>query len=184
MFVAILTCISLSVTGCTDLAGGHHPGEPSAESALGIWLLEGHELHASLQTESFESIPNLPAGMVLPKNPHLSTDAKFVEATARGGSQGRLNGDGMRSALYARYAADKSEIGFYGLEANSEADADQREKALREIWAYNASLDRARVYRRGLALFVVWIWTDGVLPECWEAVKTKVEERLIAPGML
>lgn len=160
------------------------PGETSAESVLASLLVEGHELHASLETEQLESISKLPPGMVLPHNPHLSTNDKFIAATARGGSQGRLDGEGMRSAIYARYVTGESEIGFYGLEAKSDADADQREKVLRDIWAYNASLDRASVHRNGLVLLVVWIWTDGVLPECWEAVKAGVEERLNATGAL
>lgn len=120
-------------------------------------------------------------GMVLPNNPHLSKNDDFIEATARGASQGRLDGDGMRAALYARYATNRSSIGFYGLEAESAADADKREKALHEIWAYNAGLDRAIVRRRDSTLVVVWIWTDGPLPEYWDAVKDIVDKRLCAP---
>ena len=124
----------------------------------------------------------LPAGLVLPKNPHRSTDAEFIEATARGGSQGNLGGGGMRSALYARYTAGKTEIGIYGLEAKTLADASKREEMLNKIWANNASLDRARVYRKELVLAVVWMWTDGETPESWNAVKEGVRERLNSPG--
>jgi hypothetical protein len=81
--------------------------------------------------------------------------------------------------LYSIYKAE-NELGFYGFEAASAADADQREGTLREIWAKNVRLDRARVHREGLVLVVVW--TDGVSPECWEAVNATVFERLTAPG--
>lgn len=59
------------------------------------------------------------------------------------------------------------------------ADADQREVTLREIWARNASFDRARVHRAGLILVVAW--TSGVSPECRKAVNAKVTERLASP---
>jgi hypothetical protein len=81
--------------------------------------------------------------------------------------------------LYALYVGE-SELGFYGFEAASGADADQREDALREIWAKNVGVDRAHVHRKGLVLVVVW--TDVVSPECWEAVNASVVERLGAPG--
>lgn len=70
------------------------------------------------------------------------------------------------------------ELGFYGFEGESTAEADQREVALRKIWAFNASLGRAFVYRQDLTLVV--IWHDGVSSECWEAVKSSVAERLPA----
>ncbi len=63
----------------------------------------------------------------------------------------------------------KKELGFYGLHAGSMVDADRLESELRATWAHNASLDRARVFRGGELLLVVW--HDGVSPECWEAVK-------------
>jgi hypothetical protein len=116
--------------------------------------------------------------MVPKGNPHISTDPLFLEAIARSGSQGQLGGGGIRSVLFAVYIAER-ELGFYGLEAASEADANDREIALRDIWAHNVRLDRARVHRAGLVLVVVW--TDGVSPECWEAVNRSVAERLVAP---
>ena len=149
-------------------------------SGLGSLVLEGHELHASLKTRPLDdSIRHLPRGLVPPENPHLSTDAGFVEAIARSGSQGRLGGDGIHSVLYALYVGEK-ELGFYGFEAVSAADANQREDALREIWANNVRLNRAQVHREGLVLVVVW--TDGVSPECWQAVNAGVAKRLVAPA--
>jgi hypothetical protein len=65
------------------------------------------------------------------------------------------------------------------LEAESEADADEREKALREIWAHNSRHGRSRVHRKGLVLLV--IWHDDVSPECWESVNATVVEQLNAP---
>ena len=148
-------------------------------SGLGSLVLEGHDLHASLQTRRLDSIRDLPSGVVPPRNPQLSTDDKFVQAIARSSSQGRLGREGIRSALYARYAAGEKEIGIYGLEVKSGADADLREKALRAIWAYNGRRDLARVHRKGLVLVVVW--HSGVSAECWEAVNASIVERLIAP---
>jgi hypothetical protein len=114
---------------------------------------------------------------LIPGNPHVSTNAAFVEAIARSGSQGRLGGEGIRTALYPLYR-EKSELGFYGLEAVSAADADRREEALRDIWSHNVHLNLAQVHRKGLVLVVVW--TDGVSPECWEAVNARVVEHLTA----
>lgn len=81
--------------------------------------------------------------------------------------------------LYAIYV-EESELGFYGLEAASEVEANQREAALRAIWAQNVRFNRAQVHREGLVLLVAW--TDGVSPECWEAVNRSVAERLVATG--
>ena len=102
----------------------------------------------------------------------------FVAAIARNGSQGSLGREGIRSALYALYG-EKNELGFYGLEAVSAADADRWEEALRKIWAHNGRMGIAQVHRKGPVLVVVW--TDGVSPECWEAVNARVVERLAAP---
>jgi len=101
----------------------------------------------------------------MPGNPHVSTNAAFVTAIARSGSQGKLSGEGMRSALFAIYRGN-SDLGFYGLEA------------VRNIWAHNVRLGLAQVHRKGLAIVVVW--TDGVSPDCWEAVNARVVERLNA----
>ncbi len=155
------------------------PQKKMSGSGLGSLVLEGRELHASLKMRQLDSTRHLPPGLVLLRNPQLSTDDKFVGAVARSASQGTLGGDGIRSALYALYAADKNELGVYGLEAKSEADADQREKAIREIWANNGRLNLARVHRKGLVLVVVW--HSGVSPECWKAVNASIVERLSAP---
>ena len=180
MFVAVLTCNSLLLTGCLRLAGRHDRRTKSGEWGLDSLVFEGHELHASLRTrEPDHRNRHLPAGVVPPGNPHLSTDAEFVEAIARTGSQGTLGREGIRSALYALYVGEK-ELGFYGLEAESVADANQREDALREIVANMVSLDRMRFYRAGLVLLVVW--HDGVSPECWSSVNARVVERLNASG--
>jgi hypothetical protein len=140
-------------------------------------VLEGHELHTSLRTRWLDSIRDLPPGVVPSRNPQLSTDKQFVQAIGRSSSQGRLGGEGIRSALYARYAAGERELGVYGLAAESDAGANQRENALREIWAHNGRLGLARVHRRGLVLVVVW--HSGVPPGCWEAVNARLVERLV-----
>lgn len=181
----VLTQIAAVGLGCIALSGcgtKHSEqlanGDSGKQRALSFLMVEGNELHAELQTEPVESVSQLPPGMVLPSNPHSSSDPEFVEATARGGSQGRLGGTEMCSALYARYVAGNSDIGIYALEAKSQAVADEREKAIREIWAYNESLDRARVFRNGLVLVVLWIWTDEGLPDCWGEIKATVEARV------
>jgi len=154
------------------------PQKKMSGSGLGSLVLEGHELHASLKTRQIDdSVRHVPRALI-PENPHVSTDAAFVAVIARNGSQGSLGREGIRSALYALYR-EKNELGFYGLEAVSAADADRWEEALRKIWAHNVRLGIAQVHRKGLVLVVVW--TDGVSPECWEAVKAKVVERLVAP---
>ncbi|MEM8671391.1 MAG: hypothetical protein AAGG48_27975 [Planctomycetota bacterium] len=148
------------------------------ETGLRSLLVQGPELHDSIRTQSIASIRDLPDGMTFPNNPRHSTERAFIEATAGGGSQGRLDGAGMRAALYARYVCGESEIGFYGLEAESAAVADRREAELRKIWAYGGSLDRARVFRQGMITVVVWLRTDEPTPEGWRAVKEWVEQRL------
>lgn len=163
-------------------SGGLNRKKPTVAIALGSMLFEGHELHASLRTRQLESIRDLPTGVLLSENPSWSTDDAFVEAISRGGSQGRLGGVGMRSALYARYANDKNEVGCCGLEAASDADADMRETAIREIWAHNARQHRASVYRKDRLLFV--IWNDGVSEECWQSVNANVAARLGATSAL
>ena len=150
-----------------------------AESGLTPLVLEARELHPSLVTRRVDdkTIRHVPSS-VIQRNPQHSTDTDFIEAIARSGSQGNLGGEGVRSALYALYLGDE-ELGFYGLEAASAVDANRLEDAIRKIWAHNARIDRARVHREGLVLVVVW--TDGVLPEVWEAVNAAVSDRLIAP---
>lgn len=149
-----------------------------APSALAPLVVDGPELHASLVTRKLEDAARYRLTTVLPDNPHLSTDAEFVEAIAQVASQGRLGGEGIRAALYALYLGE-SELGVYGLEAASPADADRLEGPLRGIWAYNESLGRTRVYREGQVLVVVW--HSGVSPSCWEAANARVVERLTAP---
>jgi hypothetical protein len=146
-------------------------------SELAPLVLEGHELHNSLVTRELSEIRHVPRSVV-GGNPYLSAGSEFVEAIARGGSQGRLDGRGVRLALYAFYGAE-SDLGFYGLEAASEADADRLEDALRGVWAHNVRLNRARVHRGNLVLVVVW--HDGVSLDCWEAVNSGIAERLVAP---
>ena len=72
----------------------------------------------------------------------------------------------------------QGDLGLYGLEAASTADADRLEGLMRGIWARNASLDRARVHREGEILVVVWNYPEA--PACWEAVNAVVAERLVA----
>jgi hypothetical protein len=147
-------------------------------SGLNPLVLDGHELHASLVTQQIDDVPLHVPRAVLRDNPQLSTDSEFVEAVARGASHGQLGGEGIRAALYAVYRGE-IEIGIYGLEAASTAEADRLEGLLRGIWAKNASLDRARVHRGGEVLVVVW--NDRVSTSCWEAVNAVVAERLVAP---
>jgi uncharacterized protein (TIGR03067 family) len=153
------------------------PQKKMSGSGLGSLLLEGHELHASLKTREIDdSVRHVPRALI-PGNPHVSTDAAFVAAIARNASQGNLGREGIRSALYAVYR-EKNELGFYGLEAVSAAEADRWEEAMRKIAAHNVRAGIAQVHRKGLVL--VWVWTDGVSPECWKAVNAKVVERLAA----
>jgi hypothetical protein len=146
---------------------------------LDALLLEGHELHPALVTPQLDDHPirHVPRE-VLGGNPHHSADPDFVAVIARSGTQGRRDAEGIHSALYALHVEEK-ELGFYGLEAETAADADRWEADLREIWAVNVSRDRARVHRGGRVLVVVW--TDGVSPECWNAVNEGVAERLGSP---
>jgi len=143
-------------------------------SGLHSLILEGPELHASLKTGPIDddSVRHVKRA---PGNPHVSTNADFVTGIARGASQGSLGSEGIRSVLYALYR-EKNDLGFYGLEAVSAADADRWEEALRKIWSVMGGIGHAQVHRKGLVLVVVW--NDGVSPECWKAVNAKVVERL------
>lgn len=176
LFIMVLTCISLLLMGCSRVAEHQNT---SVEAALRSLVLEGPELHESLHTRKIASIRDLPTGVKSPANPHLSSENEFIQAVARGGSQGRLGGDGIRTALFARYSTGENELGFYGLETESEAVADEREEAIREIWAHNGRFGRSRVHRKGLVLLVVW--HDNVSPECWESVNATLVEQLNAP---
>jgi len=138
--------------------------------------VEGRALHASLQTPPLDAFRDLPSGVVPPENPQLSSDHEFIQAIARSSSQGRLGPEEIRSALYARYAVGERNVGIYGLEIGSGENAGRREKALREIWAFNERRDLARVHRKGLVLVVVW--HSGLSPELWDAVNASIVERL------
>jgi len=152
-----------------------------ASNGLNRLALQGPELHPALSTHPLDKSTrrHIPYD-VLQHNPQYSTDPEFIRAVARSGSQGNLTASGIRSALYALYDAQNN-LGLYGLEAESKADADRIEQALRSIWAHNVSLERARVYREDRLLVVVW--TDGVAAEVWDAVNTTVAERLLAPAL-
>ncbi len=149
-----------------------------ASSPLTPLVVDGPELHASLVTRQLDDVSMLHVPReVLRDNPQLSTDAKFVEVIAAAASQGQLSKDGIRAALYSLYLGE-GQLGLYGLEAASTADADRRERAMREIWAYGEGLGRMRVHREGKVLVVVW--HDGVSPSCWEAVNARVTQLLTA----
>ncbi|MEO1527872.1 MAG: hypothetical protein AAFX06_20770 [Planctomycetota bacterium] len=164
------------LVGCS---GKRDVASQTPESPLSGFLFQADELHASLHLTDPETTSEVPADLGWTSNPEVSEQSPFLEAVARGGSQGRLDSAGMRAALYARYTDGMNEIGVYGLEAKSMKDADQREALIREIWAHNESLDRTRVYRRGRVLFVVWLWTKEDAPlECWESTKRRFQQRL------
>ena len=118
-----------------------------APNPLGPLVVDGQELHASLVTRELEDAARLHVAPVLRDNPYPSTDSRFVDVIARIASQGRAGGEGVRAALYAIYLGE-SEVGLYGLEAASPADAERLEGVLRGIWALNDSLGRARVHRK------------------------------------
>lgn len=144
-------------------------------SGLDSLMLEGSELYASLRTRQIDdSDQHMPRALV-PGNPHVSTNAAFVAAVVRNASRSSLGTKGIHSALYALYR-EANDLGFCGLEAESAADADRWEDAVRKIWARNVLLGLAEVHRKGLV--IVLVWTQGVSPECWEAANAKVVERL------
>ncbi|MHC5028624.1 MAG: hypothetical protein ACYTGR_17895 [Planctomycetota bacterium] len=173
--LGLLLAASCALWSCTT-RDANTPVAQSSPTGLEVLLVEGPELHASLTTRPMDdSVRHLPPGMIPPDNPHISTDREFVAVISGSGSHGRLGPEGIRRVLYAVYVAE-NELGFYGLEAASTADAEEREEAVREIWAHNVSLDRARIHRAGKV--VVVIWHDGVSPECWAAVNTSVAARL------
>ena len=149
-------------------------------SGLGPLVVDGPELHASLVTRRLEDAAKHQLAPVLRDNPYLSTDSEFVDVIARYASQGRLSGgEGVRAALYALYLGEgEGQVGLYGLEAVSPADADRLEGVLREMNGFNVRLGLARVHREGNVLVVAW--QRGVSPSCWEAVNAGVVERLTA----
>ncbi len=150
------------------------PDGPS--DGLDALVLEGHELHPTLATRELDERPlrHVPRD-VIHSNPQHSTDPAFITAIARAGSQGKLESEGLRSALYALYVGEK-ELGFYGFETGTAADADWLEQSLRDIWSHNVSIERARIHRGGRVLIV--IWHDGVSAESWDAVNQAVDGRI------
>ncbi len=166
----------LLIAFIAPLAFASGPPPYLAAGGLEALAIEGHELHPSLKTRLLDQVPahEVPQG-VGSKNPHHSTDTEFLEAVARGGSQGRLGPLGIRSALYARHNGE-SDLGLYGLEAQSLEDANRWENALRGIWAHNTRLGRAQVHRSGWVLVVVW--NDGMSARPWQEINANVAERL------
>lgn len=148
---------------------------PAWGSGLASLVLEGDELHASLKTPQIDDSDQHMPRALIPRNPHVSTNAAFVAAVIRNASRSSLDTEGIRSALYALYR-EENDLGFCGLEAVSAADADRWEEAMHKIWAHNVRLGLAQVHRKGLVL--VLVWTHGVSPECWKAANAKVVERL------
>jgi len=149
-------------------------------SGLRRLVVDGPELHASLVTRRLEDAAKHQLAPVLRDNPYFSTDSEFVDVLARYASQGRLGGgEGVRAALYALYLGERGgQVGLYGLEAVSSADADRLEGVLRAMNAFNVRRGLARVHREGNVLVVAW--QRGVSPSCWEAVNARVVERLTA----
>jgi len=159
----VSAALLLALTGCTT-------------STLRSLAVDGRALHASLVTRTPEDAAQLHLKPVLRSNPQLSTDSAFVDVITRMSSQGRLTSEqGVREALYAIHHADE-DLGLYGLETASAADADRIEGVLRDIWSHNESLGRTRVHRAG-RVFVV-VWHNGVSSECWEAVNEQVVKRI------
>ena len=176
----LLVCSLLLAAGCASNKGVKTaPPAPRVMSALAPLVLEGPALHPSLVTVKVEDAAMLHLAKVLRENPQLSTDSAFVDILSRIASQGRLeSGAGIRAALYALYLGEGEQLGLYGLEANSPANADRVEGVLRAIWAHNAGLARARVHRQDQVLVVAW--NNGVSASLWEAMNAKVVERLAA----
>lgn len=154
----------LTLTGC-------------AQGSLSQLVVPGEALHPSLVTRRLEDAAVLHLAPVLRANPYLSSDSDFVNVIGRMSSQGRLDGRGVRSALYALHGGE-AELGLYGLEAASASDAGRIERALRSIWAHNAGLGLAHVHRHGNALLVVW--HRGVSPSSWEAANAEARRRMSA----
>ncbi len=203
--IVVATCVAILVTGCSrakdkpkvnaaknnqsvakttitkkaekedNLSDKQKIQNESVGEALRALIFEGPELHESLRTREVSLIKDLTTGIVSPENPHVSTEDDFVQSVSRGSSQGRLDRNGILAALYARYSTGENELGFYGLLAKSESEADDREESLREIWAHNGSHGRSRVHRNGLVLLV--IWHDGLPMECWSSVNDNVIEK-------
>ncbi len=131
-------------------------------------IIQSKDLHSSIKTKHFnrKSIRHVPFD-ILQSNPQYSEDIKFINAITRSSSQGKLDGENIRSGLYALYEAGP-DLGFYGLEATTSQYAEEFEEKLRKIWSHNISIRRASVYRKDAVLVVVW--HDGVASDVWDAV--------------
>ncbi|MEQ9401599.1 MAG: hypothetical protein RJQ04_20710 [Longimicrobiales bacterium] len=115
--------LAAAITVCVSSVSGQTRNGEADPLGLERLVLDGFELHASLVTPDIDDVRRHPLHPALWRdNPQLSTDGRFVEAVARRGSKGRLDATGMRAALYARYLGER-DVGFYGLEAASAADA-------------------------------------------------------------
>ena len=79
-----------------------------------------------------------------------------------------FNGDSHLFNSDRPLASGSKWLGFYGVEAESAAEADRWEGAIRKVLSHNVRLGMMQVHRQGLVLVVVWRdWPDGVSPECW-----------------
>lgn len=146
-------------------------------SGLQSLVLDGHELHSSLVLKALGGAKHgVPPGVR--DNPCYSTNVDVVESVTRFQTQGQHGGEGNRAVLYALYHQGEHELGLYGLEALTPADADRFEGILRGIWAHNESIGIARVHRSGRVLVVVW--HDGVSAACWQTANSVVSRRLTA----
>lgn len=154
-----------------------------AASPLRPLVVDGQELYPSLVPKPLdEANHGVPRGVR--DTPHFSTDVEVVQSIARYASQGQLDGDGIRAAIYALYQCD-GEVGFYALEAASMEDADRLEGSLRGIWTHNVDQGITRVHRGGGGgggggggRVLVVVWNDKVSPACWQAVNDGLVERL------
>ena len=162
---SLLVAVAAALSGC-------------GSAGLSPLAFTGADLHPSLVALPVQELPSHIPRSLLRTNPQLSTEADFVEAVARGGSQGgRFDSRGVRAALYAVYRDDDNiTVGVYGMEAESEAEADRREDALRAIWAYNDRANRTRVHRGGNVVAVVF--SHPATPAHWEAVNEAIAERI------
>lgn len=178
VFVSVVACIPLLALGCSRVAGEHRHQHTPVGAALNSEVSEGPELHESLRTRRIGSIRDLPHGLESPGNPYLSTDGEFVQAMARGGGSEGLAETGFVPRSSPVTLPVKASWGFTGLEAETGADAEEREQVLREIRACNGRLGRSRVHRRGRVLPVVR--HDDVFPESRESVNAAEVEHLNA----
>ena len=75
-------------------------------------VFNGPDLHRTLANRKMDdTVRHLPAGLAMPRNPHISSAPEYVRAIAGAGSQGRMNDHGVAAVLYALYVAEQ-ELGF------------------------------------------------------------------------